>query len=192
MQPLNGIGGSGIDTTMGNGAPALHTVIENFGISFTNGSNASYLGNYGALGSVTFGLDVLANTINYFGQDVSRSMVVELRDYDNKMGDMPYTSVWYDMGSISGTGEWKHLSVTISDTTALALPTGWGGYGNTDDAAGPSLPGGRTFADVLASVDEIAFTTYKPGYFYGFTQFDVAVDTTALALPMPWSAYRKP
>ena len=29
-QPLNGVGGSGIDHNMGNGAPALRTVIENF------------------------------------------------------------------------------------------------------------------------------------------------------------------
>lgn len=186
MQPADGIGGSGIDTGMGNGAPALRTVIENFGISFSNSSNQSYLGDYGKLGSVTIGIDVLANSIRYFNQEVSRQMVVELRDYGNTPQGMPYTSVWFDLGTIDYTKGWQHLSVTIGDTTASALPAGWGGYGTSNDAAGPGLPPGRTFADVLSSVDELVFTTYVPGYMYGFTDYDVAVDNISVsAVPEP-------
>jgi hypothetical protein len=189
MQPADGIGGSGIDTGLGNGAPALHTVMENFGISFSNASNQSYLGDYGKLGSVTIGLDVLATSIRFFNQEVSRHMVVELRDYGNTPQGMPYTSVWYDLGTIDYTKGWQHLSVTIGDTKSSALPTGWGGYGTTDDADGPGLPPGRSFADVLSSVDELVFTTFVPGYFYGYTDFDVAVDNIALtavtAVPEP-------
>ena len=33
-----------------------------------------------------------------------------------------------------------------------------------------------TFADVMASVDELAFTTVEPGFFYGFADFDVRFD----------------
>ena len=179
-QPLNGIGGSEIDTSMGNGAPALHTIIENFGINFTNSSNQNYLGDYSKLGSVTIGLDVIANSIRYVGQEVSRNLVLELRDYGNTPQGMPYTSVWFDLGVINATQGWQHLSVTIADTTAAALPTGWGGYGTSDDADGPGLPPGRTFADVLAGVDELAFTTYVPGYFYGFADFDVAIDNISV------------
>lgn len=186
MQPADGQGGSGIDPNMGNGAPALHTVMENFGISFSNSTNQSYLGDYGKLGSVTIGLDVVANSIRYFGQEVSRHMVVELRDYGNTPQGMPYTSVWYDLGTIDYTKGWQHLSVTIGDTTSTALPTGWGGYGSSDDAAGPGLPPGRSFADVLSSIDELVFTTYVPGYMYGFTDFDVAVDNISVsAVPEP-------
>lgn len=179
-QPANGIGGSGIDSGMGNGAPALRTVIENWGITFSNTTNQNYLGDYGKLGSVTIGLDVIANSIRFWGQEVSRNLVVELRDYGNTPQGMPYTSVWFDLGAIDATMGWQHLSVTIADTTAAALPVGWGGYGSSDDANGPQLPAGRTFADVLSSVDELAFTTYVPGYSYLFTDFDVAIDNISV------------
>lgn len=179
-QPANGVGGSGIDDGMGNGAPALRTVIENFGISFGNRSNQNYLGDYSRLGSVTIGLDVIANSIRYVGQEVSRNLVVELRDYGNTPQGMPYTSVWFNLGAIDHTMGWQHLSVTIADTAAAALPAGWGGYGSADDADGPGLPPGRTFADVLSSVDELVFSTYVPGWFYGFTDFDVAIDNIAV------------
>lgn len=188
MQPANGVGGSWIDTGIGKDAPALHTVMENFGISFSNGINQNYLGDYSALGSVTIGLDIIANSIRYVGQEVTRNLVVELRDYDNTPQGMPYTSVWFDLGAIDATLGWQHLSVTIADTTAAALPAGWGGYGSPDDANGPGLPTGRTFADVLSSVDELVFTTLVPGWFYGFTDFDVAIDNisvTAEAAEVP-------
>lgn len=181
-QPADGNGGSGIDTSLGNGAPALHTIINNFGINFSNSSNQSYLGDWSALGSVTIGIDVIANSISYFGQQVSRNLVVELRDYGNTPDGMPYTSVWFDLGQIDATKGWQSLSVTIADTTAAALPAGWGGYGSPDDANGPGLPTDRTFADVLSSVDELVFSTYVPGWFYGFTDFDVAVDNISVSV----------
>jgi hypothetical protein len=185
MQPANGVGGSGIDTSLGNGAPALRTVIENFGVTWGTSSNQAFLGDYTKAGSVTLGLDIKAQQINYFGQDVSRNVVVELRDYDNKPANLPYTSVFYNLGSIDATKNWQHLSVTISDTKSTLLPAGWGGYGGPD-AAGPTLPAGRTFASVLASVDEVVFTTLQPGFAYGFTNFDVAVDNVSVsAVPEP-------
>ena len=187
MQPLNGVGGSGIDTTLGNGAPAYRTVLENFGISFTNSTNADFVRDYTATPAVTFGIDVLAQEITYFGQTVTRDLVLELRDYDNPNGGYPYTSVWFTLGTLDTTaGGWQHFEVTIGDTSSGALPAGWGGYGDENGNIEPVLPAGRTFADVLANVDEIAFTTLKPGMMYGFTQFDVAIDNvTVTAVPEP-------
>lgn len=189
-QAVNGVGGSWIDTSFGNGAPALRTVMENFGINFRNRTNQNYLGDYSKLGSVTIGLDVIANSIRSMGEEVPGNLVVELRDYDNTPGDMPFTSVWYNLGAIDFTQGWQHLSVTIEDTAAAALPAGWGGYGSTDDRNGPQLPTGRTFADVLASVDELAFSTLVPGTSYLFHQFDVAIDNisvTPAEVPEPSS-----
>jgi len=183
----DGSEGSWIDTSLGNGAPALHTrYIETFGLNWLN-STGAVKGDYGKLGSVTLGLDMLTNSIQVRGQDVTRNLIVELRDYDNPAGDMPFTSVWYNLGEIGTVkGEWQHFSVTIGDTGAIALPSGWGGYG--DGWNNPSLPPGRTFADVLASVDEIAFTTFTPGYSYGWTAYDVAVDNISVsAVPEPTS-----
>ena len=37
---------------------------------------------------------------------------------------------------------------------------------------------------MLAGVDEVAFTTLVPGYMYGFTYFDVAVDNISIS-PVP-------
>ena len=76
--------------------------------------------------------------------------------------------------------------VTIADTHAAALPAGWGGYGAETEFGEPILPAGTTFADVLRGVDEITFTTAVPGWFYGFTYFDVSLDNIGVsAVPEP-------
>ncbi|AXA92065.1 PEP-CTERM sorting domain-containing protein [Massilia sp. YMA4] len=185
MQPLDGNGGSGIDHSLGNGAPALRTAMENFGISWTNKTNASFVGDYTSMKGVTFGIDVSTQSIRYFNQEVTRNLVLELRDYDNASNGLPYTSVWYNLGTLDASKPgWQHLSVTIGDTSATGLPSGWGGYGAEDASGMPYLPADRTFASVLASVDEIAFTTYVPGQMYGFTDYDIAIDNISVS-PVP-------
>ena len=48
------------------------------------------------------------------------------------------------------------------------------------------MPAGRTFANVLASVDVMLFHTSPPGYYYAFTHFDVALDNIKVtAVPEP-------
>lgn len=178
--PHDGTSGSWIDTSMGNGAPALRSVNEAWGIDFFNRTNANVLGDYSKLGSVTIGLDVIANSIRFRGEEVMRNLVVELRDYATTPDDVSFTSVWFNLGSIDFTEGWQHLSVTIADTTAAALPAGWGGAHISDAHAGPSLPSGRSFADVLANVDELRFSTYVPGQFYEYTEFDIAIDNVSV------------
>jgi len=178
---------SWIDDTVGNAAPAYRTqMIDTFGLTWSNTSNAAFLGAFQPHQSVTIGLDIQALSITYLGGEVSRDVVVELRDYDNKPADLPYTSVWFNLGTISADAGLQHLSVTIADTSATALPAGWGGYGAETALGEPVLPANRTFADVLAGVDEFVFTTYVPGYFYGFTNYDVVVDNLSItAVPEP-------
>ncbi|WP_229455126.1 PEP-CTERM sorting domain-containing protein [Massilia sp. KIM] len=185
MQAIDGVGGTGINASLGQQRPALHTQINNFGISFANSSNHAFIGDYGKVRSVTLSIDVLAISIKAFGQEVPSKMVLELRDYDNTPSGVPYTSVWYDLGTIDFMQGWKTLSVSIADTKAHNLPAGWGGFGSPDDIAGPSLPEGRSFADVLSSVDELAFSTIMPGFQYQFHDFDVAIDNISIVTEVP-------
>lgn len=178
---------SWIDDTVGNAAPAYRTqMIDTFGLTWSNTDNPAFLGAFQPHRSVTIALDIQALSITYLGDEVSRDLVVELRDYDNKPADLPYTSVWFNLGTVSADAGLQHLSVTIADTSATALPAGWGGYGAETALGEPVLPANRTFGDVLAGVDEFVFTTYVPGYFYGFTNYDVVVDNISIsAVPEP-------
>jgi len=191
-QGPQGSGGvSRITRRAGDPAPAYRTRFEDFGISFVNNTNPDFIGDYTALPAVQIGLDVFTKSIRLTGQQVTRDLVVELRDYDDPQGGYPYTSVWAVLGTLdAAVGGWQHLSVTIADTHAAALPPGWGGYGAEDPVTfEPMLPPGRTFANVLAGVDEIAFTTLVPGYFYAAAKFNVTVDNLSVsAVPEPASA----
>jgi len=180
-------GGTVIDTTLGNGAPAMRsTLVDSWGVYWGTSTNQAFVGDYSGLGSVTLGLDVSTQSITFRGDEVTRDLVVELRDYDNNSGSLPFTSVWYKLGTLDASkAGWQHLSVTIADTASSLLPAGWGGYG-AEDASGPVLPADRTFASVLAGVDEIVFTTMVPGHVYGYTNFDVAIDNISIAaVPEP-------
>jgi hypothetical protein len=174
----DGQGGSWIDTTDRKDQASYRTQLaETFGLNWVTRTNPAFVGDYTAARSVTLEIDVKVNSITYEGIEVPRHMVVELRDYRNPYGNMPFTSVWYDLGEVSSASPgWQHMSVTIPDTKATTLPRGWGGYGSGE----VSLPPGRTFADVLANVQEAVFTTYVPGYFYGYTNFDVQVDNVSI------------
>lgn len=185
MQSSSGIGGTIIDPDFGVDAPAIRTKMDFPFIAWGNNTNEAYLGDWGQLGSVTISLDVNATMVQWGGKTVPRQLVVELRDYDNPTYG-PWTSVWYSLTTLDVGNGWKNLSVTIADTKSETLPAGWGGTGNYN---GDNLPEGRTFASVLASVDAILFHTSPPGEYYGFTNFDVALDNIKVtAVPEP-SAY---
>ena len=53
---------------------------------------------------------------------------------------------------------------------ATEVPEGWTGNGGPEDPNTymPQLPPDRTFADVLAGVDEIQIHNIEPGYFYSY------------------------
>ena len=178
---------NGWDTTSpmgGNPGAHLHwqNFVDNFGMSLRTDSNAAFLGDLSRYGQVEMGVDVLVNFIQFFGSPVAREWVLELRDYDNVSTGFPYVSVWYNLGTLpaSAEDEWVSFSVQF-DPTQTDLPQGWGGSGDEDpNTFEPILPADRTFADVLAGVDEVVFTTFVPGFFYGFTNFDLQVDNVSV------------
>ncbi len=183
------IGNAVVDTSLGNTAPSFHTQAESFGISWRNDSNAGFLGDYTRSAGVTISLDVLTNSITFLGNEVTRGLFVKLTDLD-PANSADNATVYYRLGTLSAAIDgWQTLSVTIDDTSAAAFPSGWGGV---DGDGFLNLPAGRTFASVLANVDQIEFTTYEPDYFYGFTVFDVAGDNFSVtplagAVPEPAS-----
>jgi hypothetical protein len=185
-------GNADIDTSLGTPAPAFHSLLETFGLSWRNESNPAFVGDYTAASSVTISLDVLTNSIAYLGTEVTRGLFVKLTDIGNPDDFADNATVYYKLGTLSSEiSGWQHLSVTIDDTSALGLPSGWGGV---DGDGNLSLPAGRSFADVLAHVGQIEFTSYEPDYFYGFTDFDVAGDNftvtpgaAAVPEPMTWA-----
>jgi hypothetical protein len=169
-------GNGSVEPGGGNPGANFHFLIENFGIEARNSSNAAFIGDFTGSAEVTVGIDALTSSITFEGAEVSRDLVVEFRSHALAQDGYPYTSVWYVLGTLSADPAWHTYSVTFSPSSN-DLPAGWGGYGAEDPVTfEPILPPGITYADVMASTDELAFTTYEPGWFFGFTDFDVRYD----------------
>lgn len=169
-----------VDAAGGNPGANLHGVLlDVFGADIRTNTDAAFLGDLSRYGPIRLSIDIRVHSIDFFGREVPRTLVVELRDYSP--GPYPWVSVWYELGTLtSEQPEWATYTVDITDPSAAALPPGWGGYGDEDDLGNPRLPAGRTFASVLRGVDELAFTTFVPGYFFGFTNFDLRVDNITI------------
>ena len=177
-------GATVIESEGGNPGANMRTEFNNFGISFRNEENPDFIVDLSAAGEVTISVDVKVNQIGSF-LPVTRPWVLELRDFDNGNPDYPWDSVYFVFGGISesATGEWTTFTVTIEDPSATELPAGWGGYGAEDpDTFEPMLPEGRTFADILATYDEVVFTTLQPGFFFTFDDYDVQIDNPTLEI----------
>lgn len=178
-----GIGGSSQVVPDGNPGNAYQTVFNNFGITFSNTTNAAFIGDYTQHASVTISIDVRVDYLNFFGMDVSRSWLLDLRNANAAEGsDYPWFSTYFVFDTISqaANSEWTTFSVTF-DPNSEALPAGWGGYGAEDPQTyEPILPPGQTFASILSNVTEIAFTTFEPGYFYGFTDHTILIDNVTI------------
>lgn len=177
-----GFGGSTvIDAAGGNGGANLHTDFQDFGIEFRNSTNTAFVQDLTQYSSVTFSVDVKVNLMEFFGLPVSRPWVLELRDYDQPGPDNPlYSSVWFELANISLNPNWVTYSITIDNPQSAALPAGWGGSGDIDGSFNPILPAGVTFASILAGYDEIAFTTFEPGFFFGESEHDVQLDNITI------------
>jgi hypothetical protein len=186
-------GATAVDFNDGNPLPSFRTQFPSFaifGITFANDTNPAFLGSY-TQAPFTISIDHKTRILGLINPGV-RDLVLELRDYDNPPTGYPYVSVFYDLGDLrdpnaGGSGNWELGTVTVANPNQSTLPAGWGGTGAENPVTfEPELPPDRTFASVLASVDEIVFTTFKPGLFYTDNFFDVAVDNISLSfIPEP-------
>jgi len=178
-----GIGGSSQIVPDGNPGNAYQTVFNNFGITFSNTTNPAFVGDYTQYESITISIDVRVDYLNFFGTDVSRSWLLDLRNQTAAQGsDYPWFSTFFVFDTISQAqnSNWTTFSVTF-DPNSESLPTGWGGYGAEDpNTFEPILPPGQTFASILSDVTEIAFTTFEPGYFYGFSDHTILIDNITI------------
>jgi len=174
--------------TGGNPGARLHwnNFIDTFGLSARTSTHSAFLGDYGAKGEVTLGIDVQVNFIQFFTSIVSRDLVVILYD-DDTFNGAPPAAVWAHLGTLDGNGmHWTRFTATVTDVHSDTLPAGWNGAGDEDPVTfEPILPAGRTWANVLAGVDRVEFTTFVPGWFFGFTFFDLSVDNISIQPALP-------
>ncbi|MDY0749075.1 PEP-CTERM sorting domain-containing protein [Paucibacter sp. R3-3] len=183
---------SNIDASMGNAAPAYHTHFSTYGLTYVNSSNPDFIGDFTRSNSITFSLDInvlsMAQSDSEFGGNADRDLVIELRDHNAALPGWSFSSVWIDLGKLNAGSGWQHMQATISDTHSKTYIDGWSGNGSVDASGNPTLPPGVTFADILKSVDQIAITTFVPGYGYTPVDFDAAIDNVAVsasAVPEP-------
>ena len=183
-------GRTNISPTGGNPGAHLDTaLVDVFGAEIRNSTNPDFLGDLSRFNApIRYSVDVRIESIQFDGNEVTRDIGLLLRDSDPSPDEVFPASVYLPLGEISAdaNGDWTTLSATIDDPTQTDLPSGWIGTGATDDDLNPVLPLGRSFADVLAGVDEVQFTTFVPGEFFGFTDFAVDVDNPSLTvIPAP-------
>jgi hypothetical protein len=170
----------------GNPGARLHwnNPVDTFGLSLRSGTDPNFIGDYTAKGEVTLRVDVKVDFIEFSGQAVNRELVVILYDDDTFQGAAP-AAVWRSLGTLPGNGQaWKTYGTRVPSVFQAALPTNWKGAGAEDPVTfEPILPPGRTWTNVLQGVDRIEFTTFVPGFFYGFTFFNLSVDNVTVVPP---------
>jgi hypothetical protein len=184
-----GNGGAEIQSDGLNDYFRIPGVTDMFWFEYANNTNPDMLGDYGSKGDLLeLSFDLKSDHITVFGNPVDRAVIFELRNYD--LGDdfYPYASVLFTMGTVSGNGQdWTNYTLTF-DPNSEELPAGWQPYGAEDSEGNWVLPRDVTFADLISGVDEVVIHSAELGFFYAFTNFDLAIDNITLrAVPAPGS-----
>jgi hypothetical protein len=188
-------GRTNISLENGNpGANLDNEVLEVFVAEIRNETNPAFIGDLSRYGEIFVSVDVKINSIRQSlnpGIEETRELGLNLVDFPDEPGGA-IASVYLPLTTLDATvnDEWTTYTATILDPTSEILPPGWIGTGAEDpDTFEPILPEGRTFANVIANVDKFEFTTFTPGFFFGFTDFDIQVDNpTIRTVPAPGAA----
>lgn len=169
-------GNATVEPDGGHPGANAHFLLETTGIEYRTDSNAAFLGDLTQSARISVGLDARTDSITYDGNEVSRGLFVDFRSHALAQGGYPWASVWVGLATLQAGPDWGTYTISFAPASP-DLPAGWGGYGAEDPVTGdPVLPDGVRFADVMAHVDEIAFTTFQPGYIYGFAVYDARFD----------------
>jgi len=179
----NGSGETWVDDTMGKKLPSLHTQYADFlknSLRFYN-DNRAWKGDYSVVPSFSFSVDVNAITVQEGQGYITRDLMVYFLDFKNPPPGYDSIAVGTKIGTLEMGQGWQHWSITVPDTTSLTLPEGWVGAGATDDEGNPILPPGRTFAEVMSNVGEIAIQTVPQPNKLVLDYFDVAIDNPAIS-----------
>ena len=159
-----------------------------------NDNDPAFIGDYTAKGPVRVSVDVNINFFDFDGWfptpvEEWTELIVEFIDYDNPYTDpdtgfsWPWTSVIYTAETFNSRYDgYKTLNIDIADPATTELPAGWSGFGGPETPyAEPQLPPDRTFADVMAGIDEVQFHTWKPGWSYGIRYlYDIDFDNITI------------
>lgn len=135
---------------------------------------------------------------NFFGEPIdpnSRPLILHLHDRGDPNDFSDDAGVWISTTAIPATEDgWQRREFTIPLPVGGEMPAGWGGTGGEDPVTfEPTLPPGRTYASVLASVDEVEISTFQPGYFYTFCFWHIGFDNVlveqigAPSCPCDWN-----
>ncbi len=183
----NGTGVTWVDDAIGNHKPSFRTQYDDFlknGLRWYN-DGKRWTGDYSVVPAFTFGVDV--NTLKMQeGQNyVTRDIMVYFLDYQHPPKGYDSISVGVKIGTLVTGQGWQHMTVTVPDTASVDLPEGWVGTGATDKSGNTMLPPGRTFAEVMSHVDEIAIQTVRQSDLLVLDGFDVAIDNPSIAAVCP-------
>jgi hypothetical protein len=188
----NGTGLTFIEERTGQRKPSLRTQYDDFlknGLRWYN-DGRGWTGNYAVVPSFTFGVDVDAFQLSEGQNVVTRDLWVYFLDTQHPPRGYDSISVGVKIGTMQVGQGWQRMTVTIPDTTATELPAGWVGTGATDADGNPMLPKGRTFAEVMSHVDEIAIQTGRQANVLLLDAYDVAIDNPYITAECPGATAR--
>jgi hypothetical protein len=129
--------------------------------------------------AVDFRMFALNNFNNEPIDPANFNLILEFVDYDN------YATVYFVGPPLPQIADgWTRFTFSVPDTSQAALPPGWRGSGDEDPVTfEPRLPAGRTWQNVLQTVDEVRITTLEPGFFYGSNFWEAGFDNLLIEVP---------